>query len=356
MDSSSCSDEETPTLKWKRVIIDYDLEDEVEEPLPFSDEDTEDNDENQERLFYNKPENVAWTAAYHSTGWHETRQKFDSCEKGFTVDASKICTPKDAFLEFVDDNMLKLLINFTTAEAEAAGDVSFKSVDKDLFLAWLACSINAGLFGSNHTSLDALWTTDSVNGTGFYRAVMSKHQYEAICRHIRFDDSVARRTPRQVGQLQAENYERPKDRLELIRPIMDIFQTNFRDKYRPGENCTVDERTISFRGRCTFKVYNKSKPDPYGLKLFGVSDSENFYFTNFDLYAGMNRQNIFCLDFTYILFISGKVNKTPEVGQGKRVVLQLTKPYFSSGRRIILTIFSHPFRWQKNLFRGIFAV
>lgn len=120
--------------------------------------------------------------------------------------------------------MLKLLVNFTNAEAKAAGDLSFKPVDQDILFAWLACSINAGLFGSNHTSVDALWTTDSVNGTGFYRAVMSKNQYIAIRRYIRFDDSVGRRKPRMIGQSEDNPYKRPKDRLELIRPVMNVFQ------------------------------------------------------------------------------------------------------------------------------------
>lgn len=304
MDSSSSSEDEIPQRKRKRVIEEE--EGELDETLPFEDGDSEDDDleEDQERLFYNKAENVAWTSTYHSTGWHETRKKFDSSEQGFTVDPRRIQTPKDAFLEFVDKEMLELLVNFTNAEVKAHGDLSFKQVDNDLILGWLACSINAGLFGGNHVSIDVLYTTDSVNGSGFYRAVMSKNQYKAICRHIRFDYSVARRAPKQAGQTQAQNYERPKDRLAPIRPIMEIFQRNFRDKYRPGENCTVDEGTISFRGRCSFKVYNKSKPDSYGLKLFGISDAKNFYFMNFDLYAGMLNQYYaanFCIQHNYFL-------------------------------------------------------
>lgn len=291
MDSSS-SEEDLPLRKRKRVV-EYDLEEEVEEPLPFGDDDSADEEGVEERLLYNKAENVAWSTVYRSTGWHESRTKFDPKVKGFSVDASEIRTPKDALLQFVDDVMVDLIVRYTNAEAEAAGDSDFKPIDADMFFAWLACSLNAGLFGANHIGVDALWTTDSVNGTGFYRAVMSKKQYQAICRHIRFDDSVARRVPRQVGQAQAEDYKRPKDRLEIIRPVLEIFQKNFRDKYHPGENCTVDERMISFRGRCVFKVYNKNKPDPYGLKLFGISDAENFYFLNFDLYSGINNQSIF---------------------------------------------------------------
>lgn len=41
----------------------------------------------------------------------------------------------------------------------------------------------------------------------------------------------------------------------------------------------------------------------------------------------------------YCISISGKVDKTPEIGQGKRVVLQLTEPYIGSGRRVVFDNF-----------------
>lgn len=41
--------------------------------------------------------------------------------------------------------------------------------------------------------------------------------------------------------------------------------------------------------------------------------------------------------------LTGKVNGVAEVGQGKRVVLQLTEPYSSSGGRVFFYIFLLPF-------------
>lgn len=284
MENSSDSESEAPEVR-----IEYDIDDEVDEPLPFSDNDDGDEnngDEEEERLFLNKAENMVWSTKYRSTGWNENRDKFDHSKSKFNINAGRIRSPKEAFMEFVDKDMLDMIVRFTNSEALAANDTKFKPLCVDELLAWLACSMVAGLMGANHTSVRYLWTTDPVYGTRFFRAVMSLERYQLICRYIRFDDSVARRLPRQIGQPSASNYVRSSDRLALVRPIVTIFQRNFCSKYYPGENVAVDERMVSFRGRVIFKVYSKGKPDPYGIKIFGLSDAENAYFSNFDIYTG----------------------------------------------------------------------
>ncbi|XP_052567624.1 piggyBac transposable element-derived protein 4-like [Culex pipiens pallens] len=316
MDYGSDSDGEIP---------DYDIDDEIDEPFPWDlESDQEDNNEEEEeeaeRIYLNKAQDMEWTSKFHETGWDKNRQKFSESEGSFNVDPMKIRTPKDAFVEFVDAEMLESITKYTNAEAVAAGDSKFKPVSSDEFLAWMSCSVAAGLMGANHTGARALWTTDTVYGSGFFRSVMSLERYQAICKYVRFDDSVARRTPRQYGDQAKPTYTKSADRLAPIRPILELFRKNFRDKYSPGENVAVDERIVSFRGRVEFRVYSKGKPDPYGIKVFGLSDADSAYFSTFDVYTG-------------------KVGNTAEVGQGKRVVLQLTEPYIGSGRRVVFDNF-----------------
>ena len=45
----------------------------------------------------------------------------------------------------------------------------------------------------------------------------------------------------------------------------------------PGDNITVDEQLVPFRGRCSFIQYMPSKPDKYGIKIFWACDSETAY-------------------------------------------------------------------------------
>ena len=40
------------------------------------------------------------------------------------------------------------------------------------------------------------------------------------------------------------------------------------------------------RGRCSFKQFIPSKPDKYGIKIFILADSQNYYPFNFEIYCG----------------------------------------------------------------------
>lgn len=51
--------------------------------------------------------------------------------------------------------------------------------------------------------------------------------------------------------------------------------------YTPGNFVAVDESTISFKGKVSFRVYNPHKPVKFGLKVFVVSDSNNGYIFDF---------------------------------------------------------------------------
>lgn len=56
--------------------------------------------------------------------------------------------------------------------------------------------------------------------------------------------------------------------------------------YKPSANLTVDEQLDGFRGRCSFKQYIPSKPDPYGIKILWLMDAENSYPLKGEVYVG----------------------------------------------------------------------
>jgi hypothetical protein len=41
-----------------------------------------------------------------------------------------------------------------------------------------------------------------------------------------------------------------------------------------------------FRGKCPFRVFIKSKPRKYGLKLWVAADAKNFYACSMQVYSG----------------------------------------------------------------------
>ena len=44
------------------------------------------------------------------------------------------------------------------------------------------------------------------------------------------------------------------------------MQNQFKSIWIPRREVSIDEGTIPFKGRVSFKVYNPNKPDKYGIK------------------------------------------------------------------------------------------
>lgn len=84
-----------------------------------------------------------------------------------------------------------------------------------------------------------------------------------------------------------------------------VFAEKIREKcmlfYQPGAAVSVDESTISFKGRVSFKVYNPNKPTKFGLKVFALSDSANGYLYNFIPYMGKTNNDTSLLKTTLIV-------------------------------------------------------
>ena len=126
--------------------------------------------------------------------------------------------------------------------------------------AFIAILYFSGLWKSSHVNNEQLWSKK--NGITFYRCVMPLHRFLFLSTCLRFDDKVTRDK---------------SDKFAAIKTIWDIFIANCTRSYTPHRDCTVDEQLLGFRGRCSFRVYMKSKPDKYGLKLMSLNDSNTSY-------------------------------------------------------------------------------
>ena len=71
-----------------------------------------------------------------------------------------------------------------------------------------------------------------------------------------------------------------------MRDIFEEFISNCGKYYIPGEYITIDEQLLGFRGRCSFRLYNSSKPAKYGINIIRVCDSASFYMVNAMPYLG----------------------------------------------------------------------
>ena len=76
------------------------------------------------------------------------------------------------------------------------------------------------------------------------------------------------------------------DRLYKVRPFLDRVVANFKGAYIPGQNLSVDESIIGFKGRLSWIQYLPKKPTKWGVKAWVLADSSNGYTWNWMLYTG----------------------------------------------------------------------
>ncbi|XP_069168757.1 piggyBac transposable element-derived protein 4-like [Procambarus clarkii] len=80
-----------------------------------------------------------------------------------------------------------------------------------------------------------------------------------------------------------------RDKLIKVRPVMDYLKERFAQVYIPKKELCLDEGTMAWRGRLSFKVYNPNKPDKYGVKLYMLAESVSGYIYDFDVYSGIGK-------------------------------------------------------------------
>ncbi|XP_069194221.1 piggyBac transposable element-derived protein 4-like [Procambarus clarkii] len=79
------------------------------------------------------------------------------------------------------------------------------------------------------------------------------------------------------------------DKLIKVRPVMDYLRHRFQEVYYPMREFCLDEGTMAWRGRLSFKLYNPSKPDKYGVKFYMLAESTSGYIYSFEVYSGIGR-------------------------------------------------------------------
>lgn len=188
-------------------------------------------------------------------------------------------TALEAWSCLFTDDMVDFMTDFSnqkiTEYAENHGnDAAYTNhIDSNEMRAFMGLLFLSGIFKSGREDARGLWSSTS-KGRPIFRTVMSLNRFLFILSNLRFDDESTRE-------------ERKKtDRLALISEFFEKFIKNCRDNYCCSEYVTVDEMLVPFRGRCLFRLYMKSKPAKYGLKIMCLCDAKTHYLYNAFIYAG----------------------------------------------------------------------
>lgn len=71
-----------------------------------------------------------------------------------------------------------------------------------------------------------------------------------------------------------------------IQNLVDYLDTKFREFFVPGQNISIDESTVGFKGRIQFKCYNPLKPTKWGIRIFVLADSSTGFIVALEPYYG----------------------------------------------------------------------
>ena len=207
---------------------------------------------------------------------------------------------------FLTPSISATILKMSNKEGSRVLKDEFVPITADELNAFIGLLYLAGVYRSSGESTEELWHPR--DGRKIFRATMSLKRFKLMSQILRFDDKTTR------------SARRRKDKLAPVRDMLDSWIATFPKCFVPGENVTVDEQLVPFRGRCAFRMFMKSKPAKYGLKFWVLCDSSTAYVLNIQLY-------------------SGKQSSQPEKNQGERVVRDMVSTIEGSGRNVTMDNF-----------------
>ena len=226
-------------------------------------------------------EQIQWTD-YPNGNWDDIQ--LTNFAAGPSSLARNVKSAVDAFNLFLTDEICSVILKYTTQRMKSnIKKISEKNSNLDSYMVPLERNELNAFFGLlvcmavNHDqskSIKSLWSSDTRFSVPIYHSTMTRNRFEWLMRIIRFDD------------MNTRDERKLTDKLAAIREMTSLFKERCKIMYRVSRNVTIDERIVRFDGRCPFKIYMPTKPDPYGIKLWVLADAESRYISDFNVYLG----------------------------------------------------------------------
>ncbi|CAK9801677.1 PiggyBac transposable element-derived protein 4 [Anthophora quadrimaculata] len=175
-----------------------------------------------------------------------------------TINSEHVKTIDECFYLFINKEIIDTVIRHTNNKAmeSVLPNQKWKLVDETEIDAFFGLLLLIGRFRESRERKQDLWKQDTSFSRSCYAAIMSRDRFTNILKYIRFDESATR------------DERKSTDKLAPLRQIVNVFTENCKKSYSATNTGCVDEQLMTFRGRCSFKVYMASKPGKYGIKIW----------------------------------------------------------------------------------------
>ncbi|XP_065370768.1 piggyBac transposable element-derived protein 4-like [Calliphora vicina] len=217
--------------------------------------------------------------------WHENTKSIPSFpfneSGGVCGEIQNDATPRMVFQKFFDEDIINLLTsscnaygkklenNDTKPSTRKRPKIIFHETSKDEMLKFLGLCL---LQGQNRKpSIKKMFSKNKLYYQLVFAAVMSGRRFQKILRCFSYHES----------------YEQVKwtGKLEKVIPLLNLVLRSFRNNYRPNKELSLDESLMLFKGRLSFKQYNKGTRAKYGIKFYELTSNDGFIL-NAEIYAG----------------------------------------------------------------------
>lgn len=228
-----------------------------------------------------------------SNGLTEKSTLLDTFEAFFTEElADMICA---------ESNLYQLTKLCDSQGSIGDGDVA-EITRNDLFL-FHAVQIMMGII--HKPKISDYWETDPLFQTPGFTKVMPRDKYSHILSNIHF----------------TSDPDSKADKIGKLRGPLEYLIEKFQTVYVPGEHIAIDESLVAFKGRLSFKQYNRNKSSKFGVKLYIVAESKTGYVYDIDVYCGK---------------LDEPETKPKEYNKTEKLVLKLVQKLSGKGRKLYL--------------------
>nr|XP_023660032.1 piggyBac transposable element-derived protein 4-like [Paramormyrops kingsleyae] len=268
------SPDEVADIVSSAAVVSETSEEENEHDVRSEDSTSENEEEEEEVSYLSKNGKISWSSrpiGLSTSGRLPAEFVLKSTPGPTRISRAQVHDVLSAFELFIPRTVEEMAVKFTNLEGLRRHPNDWKKTNREEMRCFIGVLILSGMFRSRGEAAECLW--DSYMGRPIIAAAMSLDRFRTLTAMLRFDDRETRPS------------RRAADKLALVRDIWEAWLERLPVMYTPGENITVDERLIPFRGQCAFRQYMPRKPGKYGLKLWVASDSATSYAYNVQIYT-----------------------------------------------------------------------
>jgi len=164
-------------------------------------------------------------------------------------------------------------------------DIFLKNgVSKEAIKAYIAVLLFMGI--NKLPNKDLYWEKNCLFTTDFVSNVFSKNHFKMISAALRLKQF----------KNDEDNIKVSSDPRLKIKLFINTLCSKFQQYYELGQNITIDESVVLFKGRQKMKFYLPCKPTKWGFKLHLLCDAETHYVSNIIMDPGKTGRNFIQLE------------------------------------------------------------